>query len=121
MKMVKPVLKRIHYPDLMPGWENNFDPEKFCFLAQAMFGPEGEHGEESFSIKICSPGWLMSELDNRNIISGRNLLVMKEFNMELIEAYLKRATSTITEKSWSDVATKLSKFAHWEFEDYSQS
>lgn len=52
-------LKRLHSPDIYNL--ENYQPEcagSFCFLLQAMIGPEGEEGEESFDIEVCTPAWI---------------------------------------------------------------
>jgi len=83
-----------------------------------MIGPKGEVGEESFDFEVCSPSWLAAELERHEIISGRTLLFMAEFNYDAIERYVLKCLAHATGRNWNEVAQKLARWSAWEFDDY---
>lgn len=119
MSTIQPVLKRLHSPDVvnletfLPA-----DPNCFSFLLQAMFGPEGSEGEESFDILVCTPGWLASEVARKGLVDGRHHLVVDNFDLAQIRSFLVVYARNCASKTWPEAATKLSRLGKWEFEDY---
>lgn len=119
---IKAVLKGLHSPDVfdlgsyVPEYSDNFS-----LLVQAMFGPEGTIGEESFDILICTPNWLNSELDLKSIIIGRHYLIVREYSFDNISKFLSDYADRCQGETWSEVAAKLARLGKWEFEDYSSA
>jgi Immunity protein 8 len=96
------------------------DPECFQLYIRAMIGPEGQDGEESFDIKVCSPKWLEQECARSGYVFGRHHLVLNSFDPNQIEAAVRKFVSTTCGNTWADVGAKLARMGHWEFEDYSE-
>jgi hypothetical protein len=119
MSAVRPVLKRLHSPDV-PELESYSpaDPGCFSFLLQAMYGPDGSEGEESFDILVCTPRWLSAEIARRGIIDGRHHLIVNSFDLRQIRSLLEKRARACTSGTWHEAALKLSRLGHWEFEDY---
>ena len=118
MTKIRPVLKKLHSPDVDLEIYEPTNPRCFCLLIQAMFGPENSSGEESFDMLICTPDWLNGELRRQSIINGRNYLIVDGFDLSKIRAFLVDYASKCIGETWQDVATKLSRIGKWEFEDY---
>jgi hypothetical protein len=119
MSTTKPVLKRLHSPDVLDLESYSpTDQTCFSFLLQAMFGPEGDEGEESFDVVVCTPSWLAREVERKGIVDGRHHLIVGTFDLETIRSFLTRYANTCTGKSWQEAASKLSRLGKWEFEDY---
>ena len=119
MSKVRPKLKNIHSPDI-PDMEV-FRPENaenFCFLLQAMFGPEDAEGEESFDVVVCTPKWLEQNMSKNEIVLGRHHLVVKEYNIERLRFFLSEFGRRCEADSWDEAAQRLSRIGKWEFEDY---
>lgn len=119
VSIIRPRLKRLHSPDVFDL--ESFvpeDPACFGFLLQAMFGPDGGEGEESFDILVCTPTKLAPEVESKGIVDGRHHLIVHKFDLEQIRSFLVTYASTCTGKNWQEVATKLSRLGKWEFEDY---
>ncbi|HID70146.1 MAG TPA: hypothetical protein EYP35_06735 [Desulfobacterales bacterium] len=112
-------LKRLHSPDIhdLMNYKPE-DPEKFCFLLQAMVGPEGEDGEESFDIEICTPKWLEDSYDEDDIIIGRHYIIVQKFNYKKLVHTINRFLQNCSGVSWNEVANKVARLGKWEFEDY---
>jgi hypothetical protein len=119
MSVINPVLKRLHSPDAL-NLESftPVDPTSFSLLLQAMFGPEGNEGEESFDILVCTPRWLASEVERKGLVDGRHHLVVSKFDLAQIRAFLVAYAKDCAGKTWPEAAVKLSRLGKWEFEDY---
>lgn len=112
-------LKRLHSPDIYDLEHFHAeDPENFAFLLQVMVGPEGEDGEESFDIEVCTPKWLEQTYGVDEIVIGRHLLIVREFNYQRIVSFIKGYLSKCSGENWNDIAQKVSRLGMWEFEDY---
>jgi hypothetical protein len=119
MSTVQPVLKRLHSPDIFDLESfSPADPTCFSFLLQAMFGPAGSEGEESFDIVVCTPRWLSAEVERKGIVDGRHHLIVGQFDFAQVSAFLSEYAKTCAGKTWREVAVKLARLGHWEFEDY---
>jgi hypothetical protein len=112
-------LKRLHSPevsDLKSFYPTNGGP--FGLLVQAMFGPAGIEGEESFDIVVCNPEWLARNLKGNGLYSGRHHLICAEFNYHELINYLRECARNATGANWAEAASKLARVGQWEFEDY---
>lgn len=112
-------IKELHSPDaydlatFVPD-----DPARICVLVQIIAGPEGEPGEESFDVVVCSPGWLSDQVRAHGPTSGRHHLVVETFDWPVLRKYFVNLVHSCEGEDWSEVAAKLSRHGAWEFEDY---
>ena len=112
-------IKSIISPDILDF--NTFwptDEQSFSFLITAIVGPRGELVEESFDVHVCTPKWLMDNYNEYDIILGRNKLIVFKFDMQQILTRIKKLFDNCSGEDWSEIAIKLSRIGHWEFEDY---
>lgn len=84
-----------------------------------MIGPEGSEGEESFDLLVCTPKFLESE--QKMPMFGRHVLIVGHYDFSQISKVIEDYCNTLDESDWSGLASKLSRIAHWEFEDYRAS
>ncbi|MCH9625860.1 MAG: hypothetical protein S4CHLAM123_10440 [Chlamydiales bacterium] len=118
---MRAIIKGFHSPEIDDL--QHFKPEitdNFCFLLQLMIGPENEDGEESFDIEVCTPKWLLSKYKKDEIIFGRHMLIVFEYNFEQISNKLKYFVKSCNGSSWNEIAKKISKISSWEFESYAE-
>lgn len=83
-------LKRLHSPDIYDL--ENYKPESptnFSFLLQAMIGPVGADGEESFDIEVCTPKWIEENYAQDVVIIGSHYLLVREYNYKKINEAIK--------------------------------
>ena len=115
--MIKGKLKRLHSPDidLLNYWPDEED--SFGFLLQFFAGPEDGQGDDSFSITVCTPQWLQSKKKSKIFFASDHLIV-RRYALSEIEAFLSRFCERCSGETWREVATKIGRIAHWEFEDY---
>jgi hypothetical protein len=118
MSIVRPELKRLHSPDVFDLNKPMIDDSApFCVLLQAMFGPEGAEGEESFDMLVCNPKWIEARAKER-AFSGRHHLIVLGFDINQIRSFLVEYSGKCSGSTWSEVAEKLGRIGRWEFEDY---
>lgn len=119
MTNIRPIIKGIHSPDALdlPNFIPD-DPECFALLIQIFVGSENSKGKESFDLIVCSSGWLRKEAGKDGIVDCRHHLVMNNFNFPKLREFLDRYVRGCEGKDWDEVAAKLSRLGHWEFEDY---
>jgi hypothetical protein len=112
-------LKELHSPDVhdlatfVPD-----DPARFGVLIQLIAGPEGEPGEESFDVVVCTPAWLSDQVRAHGPLSGRHHLVVETFDWPVLREYFANLVRGCEGRDWREVATKLSRHGAWEFEDH---
>jgi hypothetical protein len=111
-------LKHLHSPDVQDL--RNWIPEsdEFAILLQIMAGPEDSPGEESFDVTLCTPAWVRRQVERDGVVEGRHLLIIARYSYDQIYQYISKYLSTCAGGTWREVATKIARFGHWEFEDY---
>jgi hypothetical protein len=96
------------------------DPAQFSFLARLSVGPQGEPGEEMFDVQVCSPEWLACRCETEGFIGGRHTVVttVAGYSEEGLFAFLARRVEQVSGETWQEMAAKVARLGHWEFEDY---
>lgn len=118
MIAIRPELKRLHSPDVFDLDNPTLDQSgPFCILVQAMFGPEGDEGEESFDVLVCNPKWV-EQRSSAGAFNGRHLLIVSKFDASEIRDFLTESASHCSGLTWDEVTSKLGRIGKWEFEDY---
>lgn len=102
----------MHSPDLATGSEP--DSDAFEILVQAEIGLRDDSGGDTFSFVVASP----RALTGRDSRWGRGHLLMDTFSWRAVEDALRKLISSTPGKDWNDIAMKLSRELHWEFENY---
>jgi Immunity protein 8 len=119
MDQVKAQIRYLHSPDFPDLKIVSFaENEPFCLLVQAILGPDGEEGEESFDMMVCNPLWLAKKVQDGPIL-GLHYFIVCHFDIRIVYDFWDRVTKQCTGEDWQTVAQKLSKYGRWEFEDYS--
>ena len=67
---------------------------------------------------VCTPEWLAQEIKKVGVINGRHHLIVNEYDIDKIRSFLVEYAHKCAGNTWQDVAIKLSRMGHWEFEDY---
>lgn len=101
--------------DFLETWT---PPGDFSVVLRLEVGPDEGQGEESFDLTVCTGGWLARQAREAGMIDGRHHLIVATFDWARIRSYIQERVDACTGDSWDEIATQLSRFAHWEFEDY---
>lgn len=110
---MNPELKTLHSPDLEIGVAP-LDPSHATVLVQALIGPQGEIGEESFSLTVVTR-LAAAELPTPRW--GRGLLLVDTFSWPEVRVAIEKILRHCEAETWRDVATKINRYMPWEFED----
>lgn len=114
-------LKALHSPDIDLETFSPDDPTNFGFLLQAMIGPEGQDGMESFDLEVCTPKWLMDRHlhgASPEVIFGMHMILVFSYDLHQIRGALERYCERCVGDDWPTLTTKLARLGAWEFEDY---
>lgn len=90
----------------------------FGILVQMFVGADTLGNEESFDFILCTPKWLADKYKDREITVLRHHIMVHRYDYDVLYSRLTKLISTIDATSWNDVADKIGRVAHWEFEDY---
>jgi len=94
------------------------DHKNFRFVLTVMVGPAGGAGEEMFNVEVCTPQWLQENNSEEEVISGRHKFIVFKPDMENILRRINKTFNNCVGKDWNEIATRLARYGHWEFEDY---
>src|SRR6266700_5736085 len=83
-------LKRLHSPDVTELRDWVPDDVDFAILLQIIVGPMNAAGEESFDVTLCSIACLERRLASEKIIAGYHLLVVSDYNYDVLHGYINR-------------------------------
>ncbi len=92
------------------------DPESFSCTLQLLVGGPDDAGAESFQLTLCTPQWLIDHYAEEDIIVGKSLLIVFDFNYPRIVQWLNRYIERCTGETWAEVARRVSYIGNWEFE-----
>lgn len=92
--------------------------ESWVLGLRILAGPDDGPGEESFDVTICSPAWLSQRVRREGVVDGRHHLVVERFDWPSLRSYIERYVAQCEAGTWREIAGKLARLGHWEFEDY---
>jgi len=115
---MRAIVRTFHSPDVenLPTWEPQ-DPSRFRLLLQVLAGPDNGPGEEAFGIIVCTPSSLAEELDGHAVLLCRHRLIVRTYDWNMIERFLRSLFENVDGDSWKAIASRLSRYGAWEFED----
>lgn len=94
------------------------DASSFCIPIRLVAGPENMPGEESFDFEICTPSWLQYSQQPGVVRDLRHTLLIDSYDPQRIIDYVRNYVDACSGDTWNEVAVKISRLGHWEFEDY---
>lgn len=79
-------------------------------------GPLGLRGRERFDLLVVTPRWLEERHGRRGAVVGRGKLLVFEWDLDRLRAFLSREVERCTGRTWPEVARKVGRLAEWEGE-----
>ena len=92
------------------------DPTAFAVPLVLEVGPLGLRGREQFELLVVTPRWLEERHGRRSAIAGRGKLIVFEWDLARIKAWIAREVERCSGQTWPDVARKVGRLADWEGE-----
>jgi hypothetical protein len=94
------------------------DYQSFCFTVTVSVGIKGEDGADMFNVNVCTPKWLLENYSKEEMLLGRHKLIVFYCDMPMILRRIRKLFDNCVGDNWAEIALKLSRVGHWEFEDY---
>jgi hypothetical protein len=88
----------------------------FGFTLLFEIGMQGHQGSGFFEVKVASPAFL-ERLALRPLFL-RHTILATDYNIPAAVALVRKYVEALEEDAWEKLATKISRVARWEFEDY---
>lgn len=92
--------------------------DRGAFWLRLMVGPEGDRGEESFDVCVCTADWLRDQVSSNGPMIGRHHLAVNQLDVDQAINFLRTAIEDKRAQTWVELATELGEIGAWEFEDY---
>lgn len=94
------------------------NPECFGLWIEFKAGVKNESGADNFRLFVCTPEWLKNEHGWKSAKWGRHILIVSEYDLDMIRAEIGQCVESCTGEDWPTIAQKIARFAAWEFDDY---
>src|SRR5512141_1080637 len=92
------------------------DPADFAIPLVLEVGPLGLRGREEFRLLVVTPRWLEARHGRRGAVPGRGLLLVFEWDLVRLKAWLGKEVERCSGRTWPEVARKVGRLAEWEGE-----
>ena len=92
------------------------DKQVFGFTLLFSIGIKGQKGADYFEVDVASPGFLEHLLPQPFFL--RHTVLATYYNIPTTVALMTQYVEALEEESWEQLASKISRVARWQFEDY---
>jgi immunity protein 8 of polymorphic toxin system len=79
-------------------------------------GALGLRGRERFDLLVATPRWLAHRHGKAGAVVGHGLLIVFEWDLQRIRAFLAREVERCAGRTWPEVARSVGRLARWEGE-----
>ena len=90
--------------------------ERWALRLRIVAGPDDGPGEESFDLIVCSLAWVEDQVRRDGLLDGRHHLIVEFYDWQVLREFIERRVRRFEGSSWPDVAERLARLRHWEFE-----
>jgi hypothetical protein len=109
--VIQPELKHLLSADVPDMQAFRPPDEAFALSVQAIVGPRGQRGEESFGFRICSPKWI--EHNCAEPMLGVHFLIVPSYNYDQIMRFVSKIVTACAAETWQECALKLQRLGTW--------
>ncbi len=122
MRLVRAELKSLDSVAAVEGFDrfSPHDQKRFGISVVATVGPHGEEGGELFYFDVVTASWLADDQTPKGF-AFRRILLVSRWDHDMVRRAISDLCRRTEGESWDEIATKLSRFGHWEFEDYAEA
>lgn len=85
---------------------------------QILAGPADSQGEESFNVQVVTPKAVAKSVAANGPLVSRHHLIVAEWDWPKIREFLTNSFEREQAPTWQELAQRLGRIGHWEFEDY---
>ena len=118
---MRAAVREFHSPDA-PDLVAFSPPDQtlFAILLEFTVGVEGDErpGGDIFGVVICTPQWLDQKLDDGRPYWPRHHLLVRDYDFQKIRSFIESYVRACSGSDWPELAQKIGRLGHWEFEDY---
>jgi hypothetical protein len=101
--------------DFHPEISDNF----WCCLYLGI-GPDNADGHHDYWFQIGTPRAFDHKIQNEGPMWGRHYMIVNYFNASEIRSVIEKKVAECARPTFEETALVLSRFFHWEFEDYQE-
>lgn len=96
--------------------------EEVYYPLELSIGTRGDHRADIFQVVVATPEAIRSRLSSKTrCLVGRHILLVVEHDWPSISKYCESIVEKCSDDTWEKVASRLARFFHWEFEDYTET
>lgn len=92
------------------------NPEIFAEFVVVEIGPKNHKGGDEFVVQVVTPGGLAELEDRDGVIAQGPLLVLRQYDFDLLFDWLQRTVSACEADDWKSSIEKLKRYFRYEFE-----
>lgn len=96
------------------------DPRSFGLYVEPEIGPAGQEGADVFGFMIVGTEWYQANPPGKGFRWGRGQLVLDAWDPEVVRRAIADLCHRASGDTWDQIAEKLARYGHSEFEDYEQ-
>jgi hypothetical protein len=97
----------------LEGWRPPVAHE-FAIPLVLEVGVLGQRGRERFELLVATPSWLERRHGRHGAVPGRGLLLVFEWDLPRLKAFLAREVERCTGDTWPELARQVGRLAEWE-------
>ena len=88
--------------------------DEFAIPLVLEVGVLGQRGRERFELLVATPRWLERRHGRHGAVPGRGLLLVFEWDLPRLKAFLAREVERCTGETWPELARQVGRLAEWE-------
>jgi hypothetical protein len=115
--MFKPQINSWHSPDVREVW--TWVPASLAevyYLLEIEIGADSTAGD-LFDLMVVSPQAVLNRMQEP-VLWGRHHLIVVDYNWQTVKAHILEMAARCDAETWEKSVEKLSRYFHWEYEDY---
>lgn len=109
-------LDSVEAPDGLASFRPG-DPDNFAIPIAAVVGPPDTPDGDLFYFTACSAQWLADNPPEKGFAFMHSYVLLSQWDYDLLRRAIADLCRRAEGDDWSEVATKLSRYGAWEFED----